>query len=209
MTCQLFCTSPSSWLFNVDELAKSFLKGAIKLFGTGAKGTFWVWAQTSFVGRCQVKSIFQCFFWDPCHGADLSPIWNVSAPFWSFQTWKGLWAGAETGQTTSLPYRTPVPVCLTSEGLWSVQCATKGCWQRFVHKQTKKEDEKESTFSLLSNTVCLCSECAVDYMMPQRFFLSHFSQIFVSLLTLTDSAFYQRRTWLNEYTNYVLQLDGD
>ena len=102
MTCQLFCTSPSSWLFNVDELAKSFLKGAIKLFGTGAKGTFWVWALTSFVGGWQVKSIFQCFFWDPCHGGDLSPIWNVSAPFWSFQTWKGLWAGAETGQTTSL-----------------------------------------------------------------------------------------------------------
>ena len=35
--------------------------------------------------------------------------------------------------------------------------------QRFVLKQTKKEEEKERTFSLLSNTVCLCSECAVDY----------------------------------------------
>ena len=162
MTCQLFCTSPSSWLFNVDELAKSFLKGAIKLFGTGAKGTFWVWALTSFVGRCQVKSIFQCFFWDPCHGGDLSPIWDVSAPFWSFQTWKGLWAGAETGQTTSLPYRTPVPVCLTSEGLWSVQCATKGCWpvqgkDLYSNRQRKKKRKREHSLSYRTRFVFVVS----------------------------------------------------
>ena len=90
-----------------------------------------------------------------------APFGMFQPHFEAFRPERGFGQGLKLARRL-LSYRTPVPVCLTSEGLWSVQCATKGCWpvqgkDLYSNRQRKKTRKREHSLSYRTRFVFVVS----------------------------------------------------